>query len=69
MIEPVFERLAYERTQTADTGGRGGGVAFVKVDLGAGMGNMVGSEYSVRVTPTFLFFKDGNKASLVQFEA
>lgn len=62
MIEPAFERLAHDKTQTAGVGG-GGGVAFVKVDLGAGMGNAVGAEYGVRVTPTFLFFKDGNKAS------
>jgi len=36
-----------------------GGVAFVKVDLA--MGNSVGAEYGVRVTPTFIFFKDGSK--------
>ncbi|KAI0688322.1 DUF862-domain-containing protein [Cytidiella melzeri] len=61
MIEPVFERLAHERTQNAVVGG-GGGIAFVKVDLGAGMANTVAGEYGVRVTPTFLFFKDGTKA-------
>ena len=60
MIEPVFEQLAHERTKAAGVGG-GGGVAFVKIDLGVGMSNMVGGEYGVRVTPTFIFFKDGNK--------
>lgn len=60
MIEPVFERIAHERTQAAGVGG-GGGIAFVKVDLGAGMASMVASEYGVRVTPTFVFFRDGNK--------
>ena len=25
------------------------------------MGNAVGAEYGVRATPTFIFFKDGNK--------
>ena len=62
MIEPVFERLAHERTQAGGAGSNGG-VAFVKIDLGAGMGGMVGSLYSVRVTPTFIFFRDGNKVS------
>ncbi|GJE88311.1 PPPDE putative peptidase domain-containing protein [Phanerochaete sordida] len=60
MIEPTFEQLAHEKTQSAVVGG-GGGIAFVKVDLGAGMGNAVGAEYGVRATPTFIFFKDGNK--------
>ncbi|KAI0074056.1 DUF862-domain-containing protein [Panus rudis PR-1116 ss-1] len=60
MIEPVFERLAHEKTEGGEAGG---GVAFVKIDLGAGMGGMVGSEYGVRVTPTFIFFLDGKKTS------
>lgn len=62
MIEPAFERLAHQKTQAAGVGG-GGGVAFVKVDLGAGMGNAVAAEYGVRVTPTFIFFRDGSKTS------
>ena len=66
MIEPVFERLAHERTVSGGVGVNGGasnGIAFVKVDIGAGMGNILGAEYGVRVTPTFIFFRDGNKAS------
>ena len=63
MIEPVFERTAHERTQNADVGG-GGGIAFVKVDLGAGMASAIAAEYSVRVTPTFLFFRDGSKVRI-----
>ena len=64
MIEPLFEQLAHERTKAAGVGG-GAGVAFVKVDMGVGMSNMVASEYGVRVTPTFIFFKDGSKVSTV----
>ncbi|TCD70510.1 hypothetical protein EIP91_002855 [Steccherinum ochraceum] len=60
MIEPVFEQLAHNMTKTAGAGG-GAGVAFVKVDLGVGMSNVVGGEFGVRVTPTFIFFKDGKK--------
>lgn len=59
MIEPVFERLAEEKTQ----GRSGGAVAFAKVDMGVGMGNMVASEWGVRATPTFIFFLDGKKVS------
>jgi len=54
MIEPVFEELA--RTK-----GQGQQVAFVKVDLGVGMGSMVAREYGVTATPTFGFFLDGKK--------
>jgi desumoylating isopeptidase 1 len=54
MISPVFETLAREK------GGREG-VAFTKIDLGAGLGGSVASEWAVRVTPTFLFFLDGKK--------
>ena len=52
MIEPVFEELARSKGQQ---------VAFVKVDLGVGMGSMVAREYGVAATPTFGFFLDGKK--------
>ncbi|KIJ62739.1 hypothetical protein HYDPIDRAFT_30327 [Hydnomerulius pinastri MD-312] len=55
MIEPVFEDLARNNSR-AD-----GGVAFTKIDLAVGMGGAVATEYGVRVTPTFIFFKDGVK--------
>lgn len=55
MIEPVFERLSEERG--------GAGTAFIKVDMGVGQGSAVASEWHVRVTPTFIFFLDGKKAS------
>jgi len=55
MIEPVFEELAKAKARTEN------GVAFVKIDLGVGMGGSVASEWGVRVTPTFLFFLDGKK--------
>lgn len=51
MIEPEFKALAHQKKQ----------VAFVKVDLGAGMGTQVASQYAIRATPTFLFFLDGQK--------
>ena len=53
MIEPVFEELARSRGRLQ--------VAFVKVDLGVGMGSMVVREYGVAATPTFNFFLDGKK--------
>lgn len=61
MIEPAFERLAHEKTEAAKVGGA---IAFVKIDMGAGMGGMVASEYGVRVTPTFIFFLDGKKVRI-----
>lgn len=63
MIEPLFEKLAYNRSRAAGVGG-GGGVAFVKVDLGVGSSGGVAQEYSVRATPTFIFFLDGKKACI-----
>jgi thiol-disulfide isomerase/thioredoxin len=57
MIEPVFERLAEEKTQ----GRSSGSVAFAKVDMGVGMGGMVANEWGVRLTPSFIFFLDGKK--------
>ena len=57
LIEPVFEELAHQKTR----GPNGGHAAFVKVDMAIGSGGQVGAEWSVRVTPTFLFFLDGKK--------
>ncbi|KAI0248568.1 PPPDE putative peptidase domain-containing protein [Lactifluus subvellereus] len=59
MIEPVFEELA--RAKKAGGKERGDGVAFVKVDLGVGMGVMVAREHNVAATPTFGFFLDGKR--------
>lgn len=53
MVEPVFENLAKDKASA--------GVAFVKIDLGAGLGGQVAQAWGVRVTPTFLFFLDGKK--------
>jgi thiol-disulfide isomerase/thioredoxin len=53
VIEPIFEDLAYSKASA--------GVAFVKVDLGVGMGSAAAGEYGVRATPTFIFFNDGKK--------
>jgi desumoylating isopeptidase 1 len=58
MIEPVFEELARAKMSQ---GGNGDRVAFVKVDLGVGMGGMVAREYNVAATPTFGFFLDGKR--------
>ncbi|KAL4250786.1 DeSI family protein [Abortiporus biennis] len=59
MIEPVFERFAEEKTQ--GNMGVGAKIAFVKVDIGVGMGSAVGGQFGVRVTPTFIFFLNGKK--------
>ncbi|KDQ62274.1 hypothetical protein JAAARDRAFT_189616 [Jaapia argillacea MUCL 33604] len=59
MIEPVFEDLAKEKSQ----GRPAGSVAFVKIDMGVGLGGQVASEYGVRVTPTFIFFLNEKKMS------
>ncbi|EMD39905.1 hypothetical protein CERSUDRAFT_81230 [Gelatoporia subvermispora B] len=56
MIAPAFEDLAHEKTHRYS-----GKIAFVKVDLGVGLGSQVAGQYGVRVTPTFLFFLDGQK--------
>ncbi|KAI0300183.1 PUL domain-containing protein [Russula brevipes] len=62
MIEPVFEELARAKGSGAGKAAEGAQqVAFVKVDLGVGMGSMVAREYGVSATPTFGFFLDGKK--------
>jgi thiol-disulfide isomerase/thioredoxin len=58
MIEPVFEDLARSKKNSTQAVGQ---FAFVKVDLGVGMGSMVAREYGVTATPTFGFFLDGKK--------
>lgn len=55
MVEPVFEELAHAKTRGE------GKIAFVKVDLGVGMGGAVAREYGVSATPTFEFFLDVKK--------
>lgn len=55
MIAPVFEELARAKAQS------GNGIAFAKIDLDVGMGSSVAREWSVRVTPTFVFLLDGKK--------
>ncbi|KZT73971.1 DUF862-domain-containing protein [Daedalea quercina L-15889] len=57
MIEPVFEDLAWSKTHGVGKDR----VAFVKIDMGVGLGSQVASEFSVRVTPTFLFLLDEQK--------
>ena len=56
MIEPVFEDLAHMKACP--------GVAFAKVDMEVGLGHQVAGLYNVRVTPTFLFFVNGNLVRL-----
>ncbi|OBZ71746.1 Desumoylating isopeptidase 1 [Grifola frondosa] len=60
MIAPLFEDLAHQKTH-GNGSGQATGTAFVKVDMGVGLGGQVGAEWGVRVTPTFLFFLDGKK--------
>ncbi|RDB15260.1 hypothetical protein Hypma_004803 [Hypsizygus marmoreus] len=57
MIEPVFERLSEEKGVKAD----GSGVGFAKIDIGVGLGQSLATEWSIRATPTFIFFLDGKK--------
>ena len=69
MIEPVFEDLAWSKNLTTSSGGKAqaeGQIAFVKVDLGVGMGSMVAREYGVTATPTFEFFLDGKKVRVAR---
>ncbi|KAJ7758548.1 PPPDE putative peptidase domain-containing protein [Mycena maculata] len=61
MIAPVFEQLASEKGIRGANGGRG--AAFTKIDMRVGAGGTLASEWSVRVTPTFMFFLDGIKVS------
>lgn len=63
MIEPVFEELAHAK---ARQGGEGK-IAFVKVDLGVGMGGALAKEYGVSATPTFEFFLDKKKVCIFDF--
>lgn len=64
MIHPVYERLAGEGVAR-----RGGGVGFGKVDIREGMGGVIGGEWGIRATPTFMFFLDGKKVSLSDQES
>ncbi|KAF8158518.1 thioredoxin family protein [Crassisporium funariophilum] len=57
MIEPVFERLSEEKGTHQDRDGAG----FAKIDIDVGMGRNLASEWSIRATPTFIFFLDGKK--------
>lgn len=56
IIEPVFEDLAHDKASP--------GVAFAKVDMGVGLGHQTAALYNIRVTPTFLFFVNGNLVRL-----
>jgi thiol-disulfide isomerase/thioredoxin len=60
IVEPVFERLAEERTR-----GRSGAnlPAFVKVSIDTPSAQQLASQYAVRATPTFIFFLDGKQVS------
>ncbi|KAJ7645496.1 PPPDE putative peptidase domain-containing protein [Mycena polygramma] len=64
MIAPVFEQLAAEKGVRAATGGRG--AAFTKIDIRVGAGGTLATEWSVRATPTFMFFLDGTKVAEIK---
>lgn len=57
IVEPVFEDLARNKASK--------GVAFAKADLATGLGSQIASQWSIRATPTFLFFLDGEKARVL----
>jgi desumoylating isopeptidase 1 len=58
MIEPIFERLAEEKGPKTNGGP---GVGFAKIDIDVGAAQSLASQWSIRATPTFIFFLDGNK--------
>ncbi|KAJ7707120.1 PPPDE putative peptidase domain-containing protein [Mycena metata] len=64
MITPLFEQLAAEKGARTATGGRG--AAFTKIDIRVGAGGTLATEWSVRATPTFMFFLDGTKIAEVR---
>ncbi|KAF7365360.1 hypothetical protein MVEN_00408000 [Mycena venus] len=59
VIAPLFDQLAAEKGIRAATGGRG--AAFTKIDLRVGAGQILGLEWGISTTPTFMFFLDGTK--------
>ncbi|KAF9267288.1 DUF862-domain-containing protein [Marasmius fiardii PR-910] len=59
-IAPIFEDLA--RKKGPKSGGAAGAV-FTKIDLATPSGQALGSEWGVRVMPTFMFFLDARKVS------
>ena len=63
MIEPIFERLSEEKGMHEDRDGAG----FAKIDIGAGMGRNLATEWGIRATPTFIFYLDGKKVRLLVF--
>ncbi|PVF95020.1 DUF862-domain-containing protein [Serendipita vermifera] len=58
MIEPTFEELACSKASPE--------VAFIKVDLGVGMGHQVGQQHNVYATPTFIFFLNGKRTGEIK---
>ena len=60
MIEPVFDDLAHTKASP--------GIAFAKVDMGVGLGHQVAQLFNVRVTPTFLFFVNGNLVRITSLQ-
>ncbi|KAL0581184.1 hypothetical protein V5O48_000874 [Marasmius crinis-equi] len=58
VIAPIFEDLAREKGPKTSGGA---GAAFTKIDLATPSGQALGSEWGVRVMPTFMFFLDGRK--------
>ncbi|KAG7088268.1 hypothetical protein E1B28_012282 [Marasmius oreades] len=58
VIAPIFEDLAHKKGLKS---GGGAGAVFTKIDLATPSGQALGSEWGVRVMPTFMFFLDGHK--------
>lgn len=57
MIKPAYESIA--ESYHAEFGPRG--ARFVEIELDRGDGQNLASRYGVRATPTFMFFKNGEK--------
>lgn len=62
MIKPAYEAMS--ETYASSHGAKG--ARFVEIELGVGEGQKIAAQYSVRATPTFMFFKDGQKVDEMQ---
>lgn len=58
VIKPIFESIASSYSSYA---ARSPGLRFVEIELGVGEGRVIASKYGVSATPTFIFFRSGQK--------
>ena len=61
-IKPVFEAIAAEyASPSLGHTTRSPGLRFVEIELGVGQGREIASRFGVSATPTFIFFRGGEK--------